>query len=114
MIVIIGNKNSNSLESIWRRMVSNGICVPKTTNVPLEIVSVNLEDGILSDSQNIRSVEKMAHTKKIIYEYPYPLSIIPVAWLTNGTIINAIKESTMTGRGCFCGFHPFSLTQIGR
>ena len=38
-------------------MVSNGICVPKTTNVPLEIVSVNLEDGILSDSQNIRSVE---------------------------------------------------------
>lgn len=68
MIVINGRNSSIALGTILFKIYNIGICVPKMTNVPFEMVMINFVDLTLSESQKISNVVETAHNKKTVYE----------------------------------------------
>ncbi len=68
MMVINGRNSSITFGNSLFRISNIGICVPRTTNVPFEIVLINFVAGILSESQNTSNDVDIAHKKNMMYE----------------------------------------------
>ena len=60
-------KDKTSGNMLWK-IYNKGMCIPKTTNVPFEIVCMIFDADNLFDTQNNKNVNKIALTAANKYE----------------------------------------------